>query len=60
MTDIFEWEKYLKDNLEFPFLAEVCAYQENDDILILGALVSWEFTHAFYKESSKDQNAVFR
>ena len=30
MTDIFEWEKYLKGNLEFPFLAEVCEYQEND------------------------------
>lgn len=36
MTDIFEWEKYLKDNLEFPFLAEVCEYQEDGDILILG------------------------
>lgn len=30
MTDIFEWEKYLKGNLEFPFLAEMCEYQEND------------------------------
>jgi len=29
MTDILELEKHLKDNLEFPFLAEVCEYQEN-------------------------------
>lgn len=30
MTDILELENHLKDNLEFPFLAEVCEYQEND------------------------------
>lgn len=35
MTDILELEKHLKDNLEFPFLAEVCEHQEYD-ILIMG------------------------
>jgi hypothetical protein len=30
MTDILELENHLKDNLEFPFLAEVCEYQESD------------------------------
>jgi hypothetical protein len=27
--------------------------------LIFGAMVSWEFTSTYYKESSKDQNMVF-
>jgi len=27
--------------------------------LIFGGLISWEFTHAYYKESSKAQNTVF-
>ena len=35
MTDILELERYLKNNLKFPFLAEVFEYQEND-ILNLG------------------------
>jgi hypothetical protein len=28
--------------------------------LIFGGMVSWEFTHAYHKESSKDQNTVFK
>jgi predicted nucleic-acid-binding Zn-ribbon protein len=27
--------------------------------LIFGGLISWGITHAYYKKSSKDQNAVF-
>jgi hypothetical protein len=30
MTDILKLEKHLKDDLKFPFLAEVCECQEND------------------------------
>jgi hypothetical protein len=29
LTDPLVLEKHLKDNLEFPFLAEVCEYPEN-------------------------------
>jgi hypothetical protein len=46
MTDILVLEKHLKDNLGFPFLAEVCEFQvngilnEGDKVKVLGILGS--------------------